>query len=151
MSIKPPVIVSFLSALLAAICFSFAAACVSPSSVVAYSTVSGHGDVRSDAVAFVALGAFQGSAGVFVKGSGFPLTLPLDTNENEWVAHNHELDTTLRGTLGEDKLPPWCAGLYRPGELEAIGQMLGFVIEIESDKPPMPEPPAHEPQPEPVQ
>lgn len=110
-------------------------ACIGPgggagSPFVGYATLSGNGDARTDGNVFLALGDLQGDAGLFLKGSGFPLTFPLNTKENEWVAVNREAEITVRGHLGTDPLPGWTAPLFRPGELAVLSERLGYPITI---------------------
>lgn len=100
-----------------------ATGCIGPggsSPVVAYTTASGEGDVRSDANWFVVLGGIEGSTGVFAKGSGFPLTFPIDVSEGQWVAYNRKTDETFKGEIGVDPLPDEVLELYRPGELDML-------------------------------
>lgn len=101
--------------------------CVGPGAVVGFSTVAGDGDARADGNVLVAMGHLSGEAGVFVKGSGFPLTLPLDLKENEWLAFNRQTNETVRGHIGVDALPAWCLDLYRPGELDLLVGRLSAV------------------------
>lgn len=93
--------------------------------LVGYATLAGDGDVRSDTSAFVALGDLKGDAGIFLKGSGFPMTFPLNLDKNEWVAYNRASKETIRGKIGVDPLPPWAVELFRPGELEKLLSRLG--------------------------
>jgi len=97
---------------------------------VAYGTLQGNGDVRTDANVFLALGDLHGDAGLFVKGSGFPLTFPLNSNKDEWVAVNRATKLTVRGKLGVDPLPAWCADVFRPGELDSLSTRLGRTITV---------------------
>lgn len=131
---KPPRFVTALVFVLACAALAAAAGCVGAGNsrpLVAYGSLSGDGDVRTDSNVFLAIGEFTGDAGIFAKGSGFPLTFPLNTKKNEWIATNKELDTTLQGKLGTHKLPEWCGPLFRPGELEALSTRLGVTIEVE--------------------
>lgn len=104
-------------------------------SFVGFATTSGNGDARTDGDIFVAMGLLQGEAGLFLKGSGFPLTYPLNLKEGEWAATSRVLKLHESGTLGVDPLPYWCASLFRPGEIEQLSQRLGVVITF---RPPQP-------------
>lgn len=98
---------------------------------VGFSTVSGAGDLRTDGDAFLAMGDLQGEAGLFLKGSGLPLTFPVDLRDNAWRAVRRSTGEKRDGVLGQDKLPAWTAGLFRPGEAGALSAKLGVLIEFE--------------------
>lgn len=102
---------------------------------VGFATVSGNGDARTDGSTFLALGDLQGEAGLFMKGTGFPLTYPLDLKKDEWSAVSRKLDLREHGKLGVDPLPYWTATLFRPGELDAISKRLGVALTF---RPPQP-------------
>jgi len=102
---------------------------------VGFATTSGNGDARTDGDTFVAMGLLQGEAGLFLKGSGFPLTYPLDLQEGEWAATSRTLKTHESGKLGVDPLPYWCASLFRPGEIEQLSTRLGVVITFRPPNP----------------
>lgn len=109
--------------------------CAGPSTFVGFATAAGNGDMRTDGSIFVALGELQGDAGIFMKGSGFPLTYPLDLKKGEWAAANRALDVKESGKLGVDPLPYWTFGLFRPGEVEQLSARLGVTITF---RPPAP-------------
>lgn len=102
---------------------------------VGFATVAGNGDARTDGDTFVALGLLQGEAGLFLKGSGFPLSYPLNLREGEWAATSRTLKLHESGKLGVDPLPYWCASLFRPGEVESLSQRLGVTITFRPPNP----------------
>jgi hypothetical protein len=91
--------------------------------------------VRTDGVLFLAVGELSGDAGIFVKGSGFPLTFPLDLQKDEWVLVDKSSGTTIRGKLPLEHLPAVCAGLYRPGEAQSVANRLGVPTLFETPSP----------------
>jgi len=114
---------------------SFGCAAAGVDSFVGFATVSGNGDARTDGSTFLALGDLNGEAGIFMKGSGFPLTYPLDLKKNEWAATSRTLNLHERGVLGVDPLPYWTASLFRPGEVDALSKRLGVALTF---RPPQP-------------
>lgn len=114
------------------------------SPVVGFATSAGVGDVRTDGDVFVAMGEIHGDAGLFLKGLGAPLTFPLDLNGNEWAAWQRSTGARRSGSLTDDPLPEWTAGLYRPDEVQALSAFLGARIKFEgvATPPPAPDVPA---------
>lgn len=101
-------------------------ACAGPGSnqLVAFSTFAGSGDARTDTRAFLVIGDADGEAGIFMKGSGFPLTFPFQVAKGGFVALNRDTGERLEGQLA-DGLPHWTESLFRPGELEQLSARLG--------------------------
>jgi hypothetical protein len=118
----------FLAYILALLALSLPA-CLAPAGgglpFVGFATLTGDGDVRTDGTLYLAIGELQGDAGIFAKGSGFPLTFPLDLKKDEWVLANKSTGTTVRGNLKTAFLPVECASLYRPGEAQTVASRLG--------------------------
>jgi hypothetical protein len=115
-----------------------APACFAPGGgpgFVGFSTVSGDGDARTDGTVFVAMGELDGEAGIFLKGSGFPLTYPLALKKGEWAATSRSLNLQEHGVLGVDPLPFWTASLFRPGEIDTLSKRLAATITF---RPPQP-------------
>lgn len=128
---------SLFAALIAALAL-FCSSCVATGGqMVAYANFSGNGDARvtDDGYAF-AMGEAQGSAGIYIRGSGFPLTIPLAQDKNTWVEFV-DWKPARSGVLGVDPIPARAFMLYRtpsypPGsrpEFEEVIERLGFTIE----------------------
>lgn len=105
--------------------------CVAPNAVVAYTSFTGNGDMRTDGTYVVGLGDAVADAGVFVKGSGFPLTIPIATGKDGWVVFNRKTHTTVSGMLGVDLIPWQVRDMYRPGEIAALSAQVGVEILFE--------------------
>ena len=106
--------------------------------IVGYATLRGDGDVRTDLDHLLVLGEIEGHAGIFIQGSGFPLTAPLSSKKDTWVALVRKTKEKTTGQLGVDPLPAWAVTLYRPGELAQIAHRLGFPegLAVEGEVPP---------------
>lgn len=102
-------------------------ACIAPTGLVGFATVSGDVDVRTDGNIFLALGQGEGEAGIFVKGSGFPLTAPFLVTAGDVYLRNDSLDIEVALPLGSG-LPDWCEPLFRPGEVELLEQRFNIDI-----------------------
>lgn len=102
---------------------------------VGFATAEGNGDLRTDGDVYLMLGEWTGDAGIFLQGSGFPVTLPLDGAEDEWRAVRRSTKEKLHGKLGVDPLPAWTASLFRPGELEALSLRFGKTLSIADPSP----------------
>lgn len=111
---------------LAGFAFSGCASNAPQSGVVGFATVRGDGDARArlDGKG-LAIGEVQGEVGLFVPGSGFPLTMPLRSTKGGWVTFDTH-GNRAEGKINVDPLPAWIVELYRPGELELVAQRLGY-------------------------
>jgi hypothetical protein len=121
--------------LLAALCglLLCLCSCINPGSahVVGFATLSGTGDARSDGNVVAVLGQVDGDVGVFVKGSGFPMTVPIHTNENEAFFQNKALGLQRHQPI-TDPIPWWARDLYRDEEIIALQELLRVSLTFES-------------------
>lgn len=146
-------LLAFIVGLCLVFIFGGVSSCQGPggaSSVIGYATLSGNGDARVDMRGTgIALGNLHGSTGIYMQGSGFPLTIPIDIAEGTWVEFVKG-KPARHGDLNVDPIPFERAAMYRPGELDAIATQLGYPsILVEQFVQPSPQPPP-ESQPGPV-
>ena len=125
--------------LLALLLFLIASCASAP--VVAYSVLDGKGAVYTDGGTLVAFGDLRGEAGVFAKGSSFPLTVPLTVNEGEVYLYSDYLGVNETRSLSEP-LPLWLHELIPGNHMSALEAALGhdLLFEPEADPPATPAP-----------
>jgi len=80
------------------------------SPIVASVTAAGMGDIRTDGTALIAFGDIAGSAGIFLKGSGFPVVVPFEVSEGEVYLYNPAAGVDGTWPIGET-LPAWARDL----------------------------------------
>jgi len=103
----------------------FLGACTVTPPLVGYANFNGTGDVRTDGITLVAFGDIEGVAGVFAKGSGFPMTIPFAVQEGRVFLRTLEDSWTQPIT---EPLPSWCRELIPPGHQEVLEGALGVTL-----------------------
>lgn len=114
---------------LVAFLLCFVASCASGGLMpIAFASIRGHGDIRATDDYVFGAGDLHGSAGMYVLGSGFPLTTDLDQASNQWFAITRvgSKFTTVHGTIDVDPIPARAVGMYRPNEFGVVFADLGF-------------------------
>lgn len=113
---------------LLATCLLALASCATP--LVSYAVVDGSGAVFTDGNALISFGSLEGEAGVFAKGSGFPVTLPLTVDEGTAFVYNDELGINAVIALTEP-LPYWTRDLMTPAHQSYVEAALGVELIFE--------------------
>lgn len=114
---------------LTAILLALVASCASVP-FVSYAQFEGVGDVRTDGNALVAFGNLRGEAGIFAKGSNFPVSLPFLVNTGEVYLYNHELGISKHQSV-HAPLPSWVRELLPRAHQEGLEAALGVLLKFE--------------------
>ncbi len=114
--------------LLTLVCL-FLFACQSPVLVASF-TSDGAAHVATDSRKLLAIGNASGEAKVFMKGSGFPVTLPWSVESGQVLLYDLKTKEKITQPLSSP-LPSWCEDLFAPGEVEYLSTLFGAQITFE--------------------
>lgn len=103
-------------------------ACTTP--FVGFTQFAGVGDVRFDGQYLVAFGDVAGEAGVFTKGSDFPVTMPFTVDAGQVFLYDAVNDHAETQSLDEP-LPSWARDMLPPAHEARLEDLLGVDLTFE--------------------
>ena len=111
-----------------AVCTAFVSACATALPFASYAQLSGSGQIRTDLNGFAAFGDLEGTAGVFLKGSGLLSTQNFSVSQGQVYLYR---DGQSENRPLTEPLPLWVKSLFAPGQLAELEHDLGFVLQFE--------------------